>query len=136
MFFSFIIIDLQIDCIFLWYSSAGYIVNTYLRACKCISHIPTGRERLPDWGFYTKYSICITSKLFQCPNWDILLGIAILYAAWKVSVFAVFLVYIFLYSDWIRRDTSHFSVFSPNAGKYGPEKLRNGDVLPSSTCYS
>ena len=136
MFFSFIIIDLQIDCIFLWYSSVGYIVNTYLRACKCISHILTGRERLPDWGFYTKYSICITSKLFQCPNWDILLGIAILYAAWKVSVFAVFLVYIFPYSDWIRRDTSHFSVFSPNAGKYGPEKLRIGDVLPSSTCYS
>ena len=90
MFFSFIIIDLQIDCIFLWYSSAGCIVNTYLRTRKCISHILTGTERLPDWGFYTKYSISITSKLFQCPAWDILLGIAILYAAWKVSVFVFF----------------------------------------------
>ena len=136
MFFSFIIIDLQIDCIFLWYSSAGYIVNTYLRTRKCISHTLTGTERLPDWGFYTEYSISITSKLFQCPAWDILLGTAILYTAWKVSVFGVFLVYIFPYSGWIRRDTSYFSVFSPNAGKYGPEKLRNGDILPSATRYS
>ena len=51
IFLSFIIIDLQIDCIFLWYSSAGYIVNTYLHIRKCISHILTGTERLPDWGF-------------------------------------------------------------------------------------
>ena len=51
MFLSFIITDLQIDCIFLWYSSAGYIVNTYLRI--------------------RKYSISITSKFCQCP---ILLG--------------------------------------------------------------
>ena len=33
-----------------------------------------------------------------------------------------FLVGIFLHSDWIRRDTPHLSVFSPSAGKYGPEK--------------
>ena len=33
-----------------------------------------------------------------------------------------FLVRIFRHSDWIRRDTSYLSVFSPNAGKYGPEK--------------
>ena len=33
-----------------------------------------------------------------------------------------FLVRIFLHSDRIRRDNSYFSVFSPNAGKYGPEK--------------
>ena len=43
--------------------------------------------------------------------------------AWKVSVFGVFLVCIFPHSDWIRRDV-FWSVFSPNAGKYGPEKLR------------
>ena len=42
---------------------------------------------------------------------------------WKVSAFGVFLVRIFLYSDWIRRDTLYLSVFSPNARKYGPEKL-------------
>ena len=33
-----------------------------------------------------------------------------------------FLVRIFPHSDWIRRDTSYLSVFSPNTGKYGPEK--------------
>ena len=33
-----------------------------------------------------------------------------------------FLVYIFPNLDWIRRDTSYLSVFSPNAGKYRPEK--------------
>ena len=33
-----------------------------------------------------------------------------------------FLACIFPHSDWIRRDTEYFSVFSTNAGKYGPEK--------------
>ena len=33
-----------------------------------------------------------------------------------------FLVRVFRHSDWIRRDTKYLSVFSPNAGKYGPEK--------------
>ena len=43
---------------------------------------------------------------------------------WKVFVFRVFLVRIFSYSDWIRRDTEYLCVFSPNAGKCGPQKLR------------
>ena len=43
---------------------------------------------------------------------------------WKVCVFRVILVRIFPYSDWIREDTSYLSVFSPNAGKCWPEKLR------------
>ena len=33
----------------------------------------------------------------------------------------LFLVRIFSRLDWIRRDTPYLSVFSPNAGKYGPE---------------
>ena len=33
-----------------------------------------------------------------------------------------FLVSIFPHSDKIRRDTPYLSIFSPNAGKYGPEK--------------
>ena len=33
-----------------------------------------------------------------------------------------FLVCIFPHSDWIWRGTEYLSVFSPNAGKYGPEK--------------
>ena len=33
-----------------------------------------------------------------------------------------FLDDIFPHSDWIRRFTEYLSVFTPNAGKYGPEK--------------
>ena len=42
---------------------------------------------------------------------------------------AFFLVSIFPHSDWIRRDT----VFSPNAGKYGPEKTPHLDTSRSDT---
>ena len=48
--------------------------------------------------------------------------------AWKVSKYGVFLVRIFPHSDWIRRDTS-YSVLSPNAGKYGPEKTPYFDTF-------
>ena len=48
---------------------------------------------------------------------------------WKVSVFGVFLVHIFLHLDWIRRDTGYLFKFSPNAGKYGPKKLRIRTLL-------
>ena len=41
-----------------------------------------------------------------------------------MSVFRVFLVLILPHSDWIRRDMKHLSVFSPNARKCVPEKLR------------
>ena len=43
---------------------------------------------------------------------------------WKVSVFGVFLLRIFPYLGWIRTDTPYLSIFSPNAGKYGAEKLQ------------
>ena len=33
----------------------------------------------------------------------------------------LFLIRIFLYSDWIQRFTEKISIFSPNTGKYGPE---------------
>ena len=29
---------------------------------------------------------------------------------------------------WIRRDTESLSVFSSNAGKYGPEKQSSGEI--------
>ena len=49
-----------------------------------------------------------------------------LFLAWvtcgKCSNTKFFLVRIFQHSDWIRRDTKYLSVFSRNAGKYGPEK--------------
>ena len=40
-----------------------------------------------------------------------------------------FLVLIFPHSDWIRRDTKYLSVFSPNAGKYGPENAPSLDTF-------
>ena len=40
-----------------------------------------------------------------------------------------FLVRIFPHSDWIRRFTPLISVFSPNAGKYGPEKTPYFDTF-------
>ena len=49
---------------------------------------------------------------------------SIIDTARKVSVFGVFLVRIFLDSDWIQRGAKHISVFSLNPGKYGPETLR------------
>ena len=48
----------------------------------------------------------------------------VIFTAWKVSVFGVFLDRIFPHSDWIRRDTEYLFIFSLNAGKYQPEKLR------------
>ena len=67
--------------------------------------------------------------------------------AWKVFVFGVFLVLILPHLDRIRRDAE--SVFSPNAGKYGPWrtffmqgstrcvnwKLANPCVFKFSKCY-
>ena len=41
-----------------------------------------------------------------------------------MSVLRVILVRIFPNSDWVRRDISYVSVFSPNAGKFGPEQLQ------------
>ena len=53
---------------------------------------------------------------------------------WKVFVFGVFLVRVFPHSHWIRRDTPHLSVFSPNAGKYGSEKLRIRTFFTQCIC--
>ena len=44
----------------------------------------------------------------------------------KLSVFRAFLVRIFSHLNWTRRDTEYLSLFSPNVGKYGIEKLRIG----------
>ena len=50
--------------------------------------------------------------------------VLLFYTAWKVSVFRVSLVHIFLHFDWIRRGAPYLSVFSPNGRKYGIGKLR------------
>ena len=54
---------------------------------------------------------------------------------WKVSVFVAFLVRIFPHLNWIGRDTPYFSVLSPNAGKYGPEKLQTRTLSRSVKLY-
>ena len=66
----------------------------------------------------SKINITLTylSGGFQiCINW---------YAELKVSEFRVFLGRIFTYLDWRLRFTEQISVFSPNEGKYRPEKPR------------
>ena len=40
----------------------------------------------------------------------------------------------FLHSDWIRRDAEYLSVFSPSAGKYGPEKTPYLDNFHAVKC--
>ena len=40
----------------------------------------------------------------------------------SVRIRSFFWSVLFPHLDWIRKDTSYLSVFSPNAGKYGPEK--------------
>ena len=48
----------------------------------------------------------------------------------------VFLVLIFPPSDWIRKDTEYFSVFSPNVGKCGSEKLRIWTLFTRRVLFS
>ena len=48
---------------------------------------------------------------------------------WKCPNTEFFLVCIFPHSDWIRRDTSYLSVFSPNAEKYIPGKTPYLDIF-------
>ena len=66
------------------------------------------------WHILRNVSIHFNVSIQKYKNYPI--------TAWKVSVVGVILVCIFPHSDWIRRDTPYLSVFSPNAGKYGPEK--------------
>ena len=44
-----------------------------------------------------------------------------------------FLARIFAHSDWIRRDTEYLLLFSPNPGKYGPEKTLYLDTFHEVT---
>ena len=65
-------------------------------------HLGSAREKLrSSWSANSKFNI-----------------------TYKVSPFGVFLVPAFSNSDWIWRFTKQISVFSPNTGKCGPEKLR------------
>ena len=66
------------------------------------------------------YKFCHQVKIFRTRNLDFSTNVGFQ----EVSVLGDFLVRIFPHLDWIRRDTSYISVFTPNTGKYGPENLR------------
>ena len=51
--------------------------------------------------------------------------------AWKVLIFGVFLVRLFPYSDWIRRDNPYLSVFSPKRESTGQKIVKYGHFLRS-----
>ena len=55
------------------------------------------------------------------------------HTAWKISKYGVFLARIFPHSDWIRRGTQYLSIFSPNLGKYGPEKTPYSETFHAVT---
>ena len=50
-------------------------------------------------------------------------------SAWKMSKYGVYLVQIFLYSDWIQRFTEQISVVRPNTRKYGSGKTLYLDTI-------
>ena len=78
-------------------------------------------ETLIKVGFFTVTAVNYlhSSEYGNFPN----IKVCIYSTAWKLSVLGVFLVGISPHSDWIRRDIPYLSMFSSNAGKYGPENI-------------
>ena len=89
-------------------------------------HLRFKTELISLWDF--NFMILTNTNIYR--KWNsvnhisVTVSRGVFITVWKVFVFRVFLVRIFSYSDWIRRDTEYLCVFSPNAGKCGPEKLR------------
>ena len=81
-----------------------------------------------EWKIITNWFYWVTRKPLHIKLLYILLPIQLLncdnrvlvFTAWKVTVFGVFLVCSFSYLEWIWRDTPYHSAFSPNAGKSWP----------------
>ena len=53
---------------------------------------------------------------------------------WKMFKYRVFSGPYFPHSDWIQRNKPYLSVFSLNAGKYGPEKTPYLDTFHAVLC--
>ena len=82
------------------------------------------------------FGFLIFPKIDQNQNWygtndpPPLISIALEYPkprniqSWRVSIYAVFLVRVFLHSDLVQRCTEYIFVFRQNAKKCGPNKLR------------
>ena len=85
-------------------------------------HLKTSESRKMFWCFQGVEKECIENKWFKLPNFKSI-------RLWEMCPKTeFFLVRIFLYSDWIRRD-KYLSVFSPNEGKYKPEKTPHLDTF-------
>ena len=74
-------------------------------------------KNVPDYSNITKNCLLYLHEKFKFLNYPTTLALRK-----KCPNMELFLVRIFLHSDWIRRDTEYLSVFSSNVGKYGPEK--------------
>ena len=101
-----------------YYSVYGITWNDkglyYLQKMTLALRLETGIFLISFQAFYTVLNVRenrLSAKLITITSWTL-------------SAFGVFLVRIFPHLNWIWRDTLYLFVFSPNAGKYGPEKLR------------
>ena len=84
-----------------------------------------------DWVLETP--LILTNKIVRNQiDFILICLIWVIANAWKLAVYGVILVRIFLQSVWIRIDTSYLTVFSPNMGKCEPEQLR---LFTQSTRY-
>ena len=91
------------------------ILNTHLQPVRRIYSVTF--ENLPA---SVAPNTSIFHLLFRCGNFVETLNFHIHY---------VKSVHIFPHSGWTRRDAEYLSVFSSNAGKYEPEKLRIRTLL-------
>ena len=90
----------------------------------------------PTYRYFTRSFTKFQGATFlQNTSWSLLLSAWYLTLREKCPNTKFFLVRIFPHSDWIRRDTSHFSVFSPNAGRYGPEKTPYLDTFHTVSVF-
>ena len=106
---------LQVELIFL---SFPFFFHVFHYICITVTNRNIGlRNNFPVWESRSKTSeyrvLCTIIVLYDCKYHTL---------REKCLYLEFFLVRIFLYLDWVRRDT--LSVYSPNAGKCRPEKLQ------------
>ena len=103
-----------------WFCCLYCQIWTYFTPCSSI--IINFEHVIADWVTYSIYCLLILSSFRPC----LFIHLSL---CEKCPNTELFLVHIFLQSDWIRRDTLYLSAFSPNAGKYGPEKTPYFDTF-------
>ena len=91
----------------------NYNLNFYLKTVGCLFFWWfTSQKRVNFLEHWVTWTPCVVSCVSS--------GTSKHCTAWKVAVFGVFLVRIFSHSD---------RIFSPNAGKYGPENSKTPTLL-------